>query len=235
MRPLIAPVLALAACATDDWERVATLAEIGPRLDIFVGFVKPSLSVKLQYDAFLFGDCAILSDDFSARVGGVDLPIMRRGANLGDIDHDDYDCSVPELYTEDRPQLPAAILELGDSSRTIRCDFADALLPRSVTLVPAGPWTFSAGQRVTVRWSPMADLVNAEATVSFFGGRAVPAEAVAQTGDLLSFTVPALLGAGPYEIQFDTNGADYRGIDCGGVQNRMIENHQHAQAVTISP
>ena len=233
MRALILPVLVLAGCV-DDGARVATLAELQPRIEMFVGFVKPSLSVEIVYDEFLLGDCAILGDDFSARVGGVDLPIVSRGESLGGSEGYDHDCGLPELYTEDRPQLPAAILELGDSSGTIRCDFKDAMLARSVTPVPAGPWTFSPGQRVTVRWSPTEDLMNAEATVSFFGGRSVPAEAVSQIDDLLSFTVPAL-GAGPYEIRFATNGADFRGIDCGGVPNRMIENQAHAQPVTIAP
>lgn len=229
MRSLITVGLVLAGCV-DDGERVATLSELQPRIEIFVGFVKPSLEVTIVYDDFLLGDCAILSDDFVARVGGVNLPIASRGEWF-----DASICTFPKLYTAERPQLPAAILELGDASRTIQCDFENALLPRSITPVPAGPWTFAPGQRVTVRWSPMGDLLRAEATVSFFGGRSVPAEAVSQTDDLLSFTVPATLGAGPYEIQLDTNGADYRGIDCGGVQNRMIENHQHVQAVTISP
>ncbi len=238
MRVLILPVLVASGCI-DDGARVATLAEMQPRIEIFVGFAKPSLSVDLQYDAFRFGDCAMLSDDFIGRVSGVELPIDERGEPRG-VGTDDSgglepNCVVPRLYTEDRPQLGAAVLELSDPSLTIRCDFEDALLARSVAPVPAGPWTFSPGQRVTLRWSPMSDLLHAEGFVTFFGGRSVPAEAVSQSGDLLSFTVPATLGAGPYEMRFATNGADFRGIDCGGVSNRLIENHDHVQAVTISP
>lgn len=234
MRALILPVLVLAGCV-DDGVRVATLAEMQPRIEIVVGLTMPSLSVKLEYDAFLVGDCAMLRDDFSARIGDVELPIAERGESLDDSTYEPY-CDVPTLYTEHRPQLPGAILELRDPSLTIQCDLEDALLARSVTPVPAGPWTFSPGQRVTVRWTPMSDLLRVDARVSFFGGRSIPAEEVSQAADLLSFTVPATLGAGSYEIRFTTSLAEFRGIDCGGVPNRIYEKEfNHGQAVTISP
>lgn len=131
-------MLWMTGCVFGDDENIVPLADLtSPRLVIALGNPEPYLSVELDYDRTELGPCAILGRDFTARVAGVDIPITRRGG--ADPYADSEECQPALMWLWVRPEVPAAILELGDTSRMIRCDLGDALQPRGVDLDVAPP------------------------------------------------------------------------------------------------
>lgn len=125
--PLVA-MLSMTGCGFGSDEKIMSLAELkSPSLAISIGDPEPYLAVELSYDWYDLEQCAVLGTDFTARVADVDIPITGRGG-VNPYTDGGLECASFSMSLWVRPESTDAILELGDPSRTIRCDLGDALV-----------------------------------------------------------------------------------------------------------
>lgn len=195
MRIVMAWMIAAAAAGCMELDepeaREVSLAEL-PLSRLVYGADSRSVWVALEYSVNALGTCAILAPDFGGSVNGTRMQIQRGGAgNTGS-------CRTPRLDLMAPPSASTAAITLGDHSRTLTINLGDLLAPRKLELVPAGPWQFSPGQQVTVRWSPSADLSRSP-RVGITGGANLP---LAIQGDSVTFTMPELPFVQSGELQF---------------------------------
>jgi hypothetical protein len=216
MRALSIVLVSAAGCVVDD-QAVTSLADMGVTdLTIVLGMddvFRVTFGQDTERDT-----CPVLRADFSGSVAGVDLPIVDRGSFTGRFDG--YaDCARPKLELAHPPFTSPAVLEFGDPTLTVRCDLGGSLAQRVATPID-GSWELTANQPATVEWSNPGELVDG-AAVDFIGGPRVGAT-ILMLGDLLTFRTPSGL-SGAYDIEIRRSGAFYRVIDCGGIDNRLLE------------
>jgi hypothetical protein len=171
------------ACLEEPAELTVSLAEL-PRLRMVYTVEDRDVRVWIEYARNDLGACAVLGPDFEGRVGGTPMEVVDRGGAIeGDLLGD---CDAPSLRLQNPPAVSPASLAVIDRSRVLSCALGDALLPRSIELVPEGPWELLPGQEVTVRWSPASDLAR-EPKVWIEGESARP---LTIQGDLVTFKMP---------------------------------------------
>jgi len=156
-----------------------------------------SVSVFIQYQPQALGACALLLPSFHASVGDTEMTIVERGAYTtpGFVD-----CRVPRLSLDHPPLAAASTLTLQDASGTLTIDLKDLLAPRSAQPVPPGPFTFTPGQVVTLRYAPASDLNVSVTTVNFEddtpGKETLVALPISIAGELITMTMPGHVGTG---------------------------------------
>ena len=216
MQLLVVFGLALGACTVD----TRTLADLGPvRLDLFIG--SSMMQATIRYRPAEAPECAVMGPDFAANVSGLSAVTWPGGIA-------DY-CREPFADFYDWPLIEKAVLEIGDASRTIRCDLKDALVPRGLVRVDKDTWDVVGRDRVTVRWEPHHDINGLEFRVGLTTDDGSPWYVEwRMEGDLISFVVPpvesgvhTLWIAGSEEID-NANG-------CAGVPIRQLRAY-HATA-----
>lgn len=196
-------VASVVASACGPQEELTPLAEFD-HLSPYIRASPDLLFIELLDHRDVTAPCAVVPDDFTARIGDLELPIESRGAWTGEFDGAN-ECDLPTIRLDDPPPIEDAILELHDSSTTVRCDLGDELVPRSVAPIAGGTWELTAGQEVTVVWSHPHDLDQSDIEVWFRQGDTVtpgrPTQPIAGT-DQLTFLVPASLAPGAYDVRF---------------------------------
>jgi hypothetical protein len=175
-------LVATAACTEPepDRERMASISEL-PKIQWMYLANPRSVAVTIHYDPRELGACAILGPDFEGRVNDTPMVVTQQGSSRGDDD-----CHFPTLELTNPPPAASASITLGDHSRSFTIPLEDQLVPRSVTLVPEGPWHLSRGQTVTIRWSPATDL-GKQPSIRIKDLRDLP---ITIQGDLVTLTVP---------------------------------------------
>lgn len=189
--------LGLTACFHADDERPALLEDM-PGLTLIVGASPVRAVVEID---FRMDWCVILHDSFSAKINGAALPIENPGGG------DESSCDRPRLRLDMPPTAAISTLSIEDDSVRVDIGLGDLVAPRTMQLVPEGPWIFDVGQTVTARYSPMADLYapTARLVLSYPASvgtlpelRNIPFTA---SGDELTFVVPDHVGPGQLELR----------------------------------
>lgn len=180
--------------------------------------------------------CPVLPDDFTARIGDLQVPIMSPGAWTGEFDGAN-ECKVPAMFLDNPPPIADALLELGDSRRTLRCPLADELVPRSAAPIAGAAWELTAGQVATVRWSHQRDFGVFTIEGWFSQGASSTARLSTQPiagTDQLTFTVPASLAPGSYQLGLGVlSRALFAAGECGGAGATQRQYHTFSQPITI--
>lgn len=242
MRLAIVAMLGIGCLAPPELERDATFAELGP-IELHVWIGSHSLSIDVAHRA-ASDTCPVLGTDFRGDIGGVALSTYPGGV----VEHcyspttsqpcmpAPSTCDMPWLGFGDLPPPPGAPLTIEDASRIVRCELGDALVPRTVTRVPAGSWDASPGEAVTIRWSPAADLARLELRIGVNEGYA-PAPIIPYTtaGDLITFEVPRHLAARPHTFFFAARtDVPLMTKGCGEVPNLRVYAYVVEQTLMIS-
>jgi hypothetical protein len=179
-----------------------------------------------QSIAIVFGDqetvvqhapCPVMDANLSARLNGIPVPLITRGAKTGDEPGDDVsdnNCATPLLKLDLPPPDGPSLLEISDPATTLSCTLPDLKAVRQATPVLPASWQWRAGQAVTLQWSPSGDL---QVWNSFSIGLAnqetflsTGIHDLTQDGDLLHFTVPSL-SPGSYRVELFPS----EHVDCG--------------------
>jgi hypothetical protein len=188
-------VSAVSACAAEpepDHPHVATpiaLAELSDlRLDI--GLDLHTIHAVLGYHSPR--GCVELDGATAATINGAAMTIESRGFISYPIN-----CHNPELSLTTPPFPTSAQLRLLDPEEIVSCDLGDALaLPPAATLIPDGPWRFTRGSTVTLRWPAAVQASAVRATVDVgFGALTANTTVEAATGQL-TVTIPIVVGSG---------------------------------------
>jgi hypothetical protein len=139
----------------------------------------------------------VLADDVIAKSGDA-LFVIEPGAISYRFDGF-AECTNPIASLDVLPQLSSATFEIQDSTRKIVCNLDSALVARTASLVPDGPWVGAPGQKLTVRWPSQQELFTREMTVKIGDEELGILYHDYPDYDLMSFTVP-LLPAGTYPL-----------------------------------
>jgi hypothetical protein len=231
--------LLVGACTTEGVE-TRTLAELGPvTLEMFVG--RSVMDVSVKYRPAEAPECAVLGADFGANVSGLAASVWPGGMQgycTGPTNGQPcaaYEaCDMPFAGFHDWPLIEDAVLEIGDASRTIRCDLKDALVPRRLVRVDQETWDVVRGERVTVRWEPHHDIgpgfeprvwmVDANGNQWYVDWR--------MDGELISFVVPPV-ESGMHEIWIAGGQEIENANGCEGVPNRQLRSYHADQLLNV--
>lgn len=214
-------------------DKITPLAEI-PDLELVLRRGTGSTTeIELTFDPEQLEGCVIASPSLSGSISGAPLRIGVRGRSDRALDGYWLGCDEPLLGTS-IPVQPPGYFVVADDSLTITGEVGDALLPRAMTPVPDGPWTFAPGQTVSVRWTPASDLAAAPPLVRVVtdGGSHTWGTPPTVDGDLITFTVPSdARGAGQLFIYFER---EPEPVPCTGARCRVTNQRATAfQAISI--
>ncbi len=181
--------------------------------------------------------CAILGEDFHARIGELELSTFPGEREDLCEDEDPQDCEdtarciSPFVELAWPPPLPSAELVIADSSRSITCRLGDAFAARPMTRVAVDTWNTARGEIVTVRVSPASDVTRFVTDV-YFAPKGQPLLPAAHTyeGDTLTFRIPSTLGSGPQTLYVHLDGDE--SPDCD-VPARATHSYAIEQPITV--
>ena len=234
MRLVFALGLGLGGCFGPSYvDKVTPLAEIPDlELELRRGTGSTTL-IELTFDPEQLEGCVIASPSLGGSINGAPLAIGVRGRSDRSLDGYWLGCDEPRLGTL-VPVQPPGHFVVADDSLTITGEVGDALLPRAMTPVPDGPWTFAPGQTVTVRWTPASDLAAAAPVVHLdtHGVTHTFATPPATDGDLITFTMPNdARGAGRLFIYFERESEP---VPCTGARCRVtFQRTAASQAISV--
>jgi hypothetical protein len=200
-----------------------------------------SVSVTIVLDARAAGACPILDDKFQATLDAVALEITERGASRGSNPVGER-CAWPSLELDNPPASVHAAIVLSYPGHSIRVDLLDLLAPRSAQLVPDGPWAFTPGQTITLRWSPIEDFATYQPSLVFVTDDvpqigvidiALPREIV---DDRMTFALPIPHAEGSLEVSLIRKMLnDSHTLPCSGATCWLIETPRFMQHITWLP
>lgn len=185
---------AVSACATepDDQPHLATPLALSQLTDLRLDITSDlqAIHIVLGYHSTL--GCAALDAAAAATLNGVAMTIESRGYISYPIN-----CLKPVFALTTPPFPTSAQLRLLDPEEVASCDLGDALaLPPPPTLTPDGPWQFTRGSTVTLRW-PAAGQANAvRATVDVGFGAVTADTSVDAASGLTTLKIPVVVGSG---------------------------------------
>jgi hypothetical protein len=146
--------LATGACLGEPIEQSASLSDLSSTRIVYHRAVEHFV-IWFEYGWDEQG-CAVLGDDFEGFINEVPMQVVHRGSAMDD---DGEECKVPSLlFKGDPPAASNTVITLRDRSRAVTCDVGDAFAPRTIQLLPDGPWEFAPGQEVALQWFPATDL-----------------------------------------------------------------------------
>ena len=184
--PLVS-LVGLVGCVDGKSDKVLALNDI-PELEVrWMRHAGDVSVVELRFDTDAVNGCVTLADDATATIDGHPMFLSERGRS--DLDLDEYwlGCMWPAFHTQQPLVAPGAFV-IADATSSVEGAIGDRLAPRSVTRVPDGPWMFTAGERVSMRWSPAIDLELVPSLLLMDAETFHPVPSIA--GDVLSFTLP---------------------------------------------
>lgn len=160
----VAAAIGLGGClGPDRLDTFTPLAELpGLALELRYDHA-PSIQIALRYDPEPLGGCVIAPPALTASFDGRPLYAHTWGRSER-VDDEWVGCTEP-LLNIPMPEPSPSRFEVRDASLTITGEVGALLGPRDTAPVPDGPWTFVAGQAVTVRWTPAGDLAAAPPVV----------------------------------------------------------------------
>jgi hypothetical protein len=181
--------LGLVGCLDDGKsDKVLPIGDI-PKLEVHLLRTTGDGSlIELRFDTDEVDGCVTLPEAATAQIDGHMLSLGERGRSDRSLDDTWLSCWWPTFFTQ-RPIVAPGAFAVADGTASIEGEIGDRLAPRSVTRVPDGPWTFTAGERVSMRWTPAIDLQTVPRLVLMDAATYHPTPEVA--GDVVSFTLPA--------------------------------------------
>jgi hypothetical protein len=196
-------ILLLASCASEPRDpALATLAELVELGVVNLEVTKAGLAViegPNEWRTLGRSPCIALDDSFRGTINGKSL---EAGFMQPGFDHD-Y-CHRPTLKLGGYIQ-GAATVEVADDTYTMTAEYpAEAFTSREITLWSTLDWSFTSGQRVTVKWSHPDDPTD-KTSAAFIQGD-FPNETTVPLdhrfdGDTFSFTIPdSLTGDGVLQL-----------------------------------
>jgi hypothetical protein len=214
---------------------VARMPEIG-NLVLLAG--APQVLVEFQFVQLNERTCFTVRDEFSAKVAGAPLDIEEPGSAYED--NGLIFCNSPVFRTMSVPVADDAKVVLKDDTGAISCDLGSSLALRTATLVPDGQWQFTAGQQVTVRWTPSSDvsLYTPGLNLSSEDGTTSMGVQVTAQADTLKFTIPATVTPGAYVLNLSEANSSVppTPISCDvDIDARLRFRTGVTQAITIVP
>ena len=237
---LILPALASCMWGSDPAPAVKPLSAL-PEPTLHVTANLRSVSVTIELDARAAGACPVLDDTFQATLDAVPLEITEHGASRGSNPVGEP-CAWPSVKLDNPPASARAAIVLSYPDHSIRVDLLDLLAPRSAQLVPDGPWTFTPGQTITLRWSPIEDFANYKLSLEFVTDDApqigviyiaLPAETV---DDRMTFALPGATEEGSIEVSLLREmSSDTHMLPCAGASCWLIETPRFMQHITWLP
>jgi hypothetical protein len=145
------------------WAYDAYAAPIGTfsSLSVQLEVVHDVLRMALRFDPKEHLVCSMLDAKAGATVAGAAMTIEGRGGH-----HTYSECFYPSFSLAPLPTAANPRLSVFDPSEVFACDLGTMLVqPPSPTLVPDGPWKFTANQLITLQWPegavPPSDVVTA--------------------------------------------------------------------------
>ncbi len=225
----VVSLVSLVGCVPDELvpTPLAQFDGLKPRIAVSTTNDVATVGVELFYH--VTSQCAALDSSFTATVGTVDVEILDPGSVVGGTDS--VECNMPRLRltpVPDAVRTTNTLLLLADDSTTMGANVGDPLVPRHFEATSHPDWKLQAGQPVTFSWEPRTDLVDLYISAQFTtpsGGRIlVNRDAIAIAGDQVTFTVPAGVTAGTFELDLD-----------GDSTQTVSEHHGFTHAFTIAP
>lgn len=211
-------------CTAEQHEPMA-MAELGPvTLEMFIGRSVAQVAVKYRPEEAPW--CAVMRPDFEANVSGV-------AGSMYPGEMEDGRCYEPFADFYDWGLIEHAMLEIGDASRTIRCDLKDAFAPRRLVRVDKETWDVVRGERVTVQWQPQHDITAAFLYLVWVEANRGPWYVDwRMEGDLISFVVPPV-DSGMATIWMAGSEEVENANACGGVPNRQLRVYHADQVLNV--
>ena len=232
-------LLVMSACATEPPRnpRLATLAELAELGGLALEVTKPGqVIVQVPLDEWRrtgHSPCVGLDESFNGTINGRSLAVGHTQPYF-DLDY----CYRPTLTLGEYIEGSATI-EVADDTYSMSAEYpAEAFTSREIALWSTLDWSFSSGQRVTVKWSHPDDPT--DQTHALFITGEFPNETKVKLdhsfdGELFSFTIPdSITGDGVLELS--AGGMSGEATTCvGATKCRYTSYRQALHPAHISP